>query len=253
VRWRFLDSGNLDGTEQMALDAGLMDRARETGEAVLRVYGWWRPTLSFGRHESARGRFDPVTLDRENVSAVRRPTGGRVLMHDREVTYSVTAPAPEDERLKESYRRINAILVAALAHLGVRAAEAPATQPRRPGGAACFAEPSAGELVVDGRKLVGSAQLRERGALLQHGSILIDDDQPRISALAAQPMTPALPAATLLACLGRAPAYDEVRDALAAALAWEAGEPEPLGTDEAAAFAAPHRAQFSSTEWTWRR
>jgi lipoate-protein ligase A len=253
LRWRFLDSGGLDGAEQMSLDAGLMDRARLTGEAVLRVYGWSRPTLSFGRHEPVRGRFVPDALERAKVGAVRRPTGGRVLMHDREVTYSVTAPAPENERLKESYRRINAILLAALGRLGVHVTEAPASAPRRPGGAACFAEPSEGELVVDGRKLVGSAQLRERGALLQHGSILIDDDQPRINGLAALKLVPALPAATLRGCLGRAPSYGEVRDALGAALADLEGEPEPLDAHDAAAFAAPHRAQFASAEWTWSR
>ncbi len=252
MRWRFLDSGDLDGAEQMSLDAGLMDRARETGEALLRVYGWSRPTLSFGRHESVLGRFDPDVLELANVGAVRRPTGGRVLMHHREVTYSVTAPAPEGERLQESYRRINAMLMAAIARLGVRVAEAPVSTPRRPGGAACFAEPSAGELVVDGRKLVGSAQVRERGALLQHGSILIDDDQPRIAELATQPVTPALPAATLRACLGRSPSYDEVRDALGAALAEAEGEPSGLDAVEAERFAAPHRARFSSAEWTWR-
>ena len=252
MRWRFLDSGPLDGAEQMALDAGLMDRARQTGEALLRVYGWSRPTLSFGRHESVRGRFVPEMLDRASVGAVRRPTGGRVLLHDREVTYSVTAPAPENERLNESYQRINGMLMVAIARLGVRVAEAPASQPRRPGGAACFAEPAAGELVVDGRKLVGSAQLRERGALLQHGSILIDDDQPRIAELAAQPLTPALPAATLRECMGRVPAYNEVCDALRAALAAAEGEPLSLDCNEAAHFGAPHRDRFSSAEWTWR-
>lgn len=252
MRWRFLDSGLLDGAEQMSLDAGLMDRARETGESHLRVYGWSRPTLSFGRHESVRGRFSPEALELAGVGAVRRPTGGRVLMHHREVTYSVTAPAPDGERLKESYRRINAMLMSAIARLGVRVAEAAANGARRPGGAACFAEPSAGELVVDGRKLVGSAQVRERGALLQHGSILIDDDQPRIVALALAPLTPAMPAATLRAALGRAPAYDEVRDALRGALADAAGDPLPLDACEAARFAAPHRGQFASAEWTWR-
>jgi lipoate-protein ligase A len=230
-----------------------MDRARQTGEAVLRVYSWSRPTLSFGRHESVRGRFAPEQLERENVGAVRRPTGGRVLMHDHEVTYSVTAPAPDDERLKESYRKINAMLIAALAQLGVPVAEAmPQTAARRPGGAACFTEPAAGELVVGNRKLVGSAQLRESGALLQHGSILIDDDQSRIAELAAQPITPALPAATLRAALGRAPEYNEVRDALYAALSAAEGEPLSLDGHEASQFAAPHRARFTNTEWTWR-
>ena len=252
MRWRFLDSRALDGAEQMALDAGLMDRARHTGEAVLRVYAWTRPTLSFGRHEAVRGRFAPGALERENVGAVRRPTGGRVLMHDREVTYSVTGPAPEGEGLKAGYARINAMLMSALARLGVSVSEAPRSTPRRPGGAACFAEPSAGELVVDGRKLVGSAQLRENGAFLQHGSILIDDDQPRIAALSAEPITAARPAATLRGCLGRAPAYDEVRDALRAALEAAEGAPLILDRDEAAELAAPHRRHFSSAEWTWR-
>lgn len=253
MRWRFLDSGVLDGAEQMALDAGLMDRARRTGEAVLRVYAWSRPTLSFGRHESVRGQFLPEVLERENVGAVRRPTGGRVLLHDREVTYSVTAPAPEDERLKDSYRRINAVLVDAIARLGVDVSEAAPSAARRPGGAACFAEPSEGELVVGGRKLVGSAQLREHGALLQHGSILIDDDQPRIAALSARALVPAQPAATLRGALGRAPAYAEVSRALAAALAELEQAPEALDPREAAGCAAPHREQFASAQWTWRR
>ena len=153
MRWRFLDSGGLDGAEQMAIDAGLMDRARETGEGVLRVYGWSRPTLSFGRHESVRGRFVPELLERENVGAVRRPTGGRVLMHHREVTYSVTAPAPEGERLKESYRRINAMLMAAIARLGVRVAEAPVSTPRRSTGLAAATAGRCGvlRLAVGGR------------------------------------------------------------------------------------------------------
>jgi lipoyl(octanoyl) transferase len=252
VRWRFLDSGALDGVEQMAIDAGLMDRARETGEAVFRVYGWSRPTLSFGRHESVRGTFDAGRLEHENVGAVRRPTGGRVLMHDHEVTYSVTAPAPEHERLQESYRGINEILVAALSRLGVSVMTAPASTPRRPGGAACFAEPAAGELVIGSRKLVGSAQLRERGALLQHGSILLDDDQSRVAELAAQPLTPALPAATLRGFLHRAVTHREVSDALRAALADAEGEPGELDAGEAARFAVLHRTRFSSPEWTWR-
>jgi lipoate-protein ligase A len=256
LRWRFLDSGALDGAEQMSLDAGLMDRARESGEGVLRVYRWARPTLSFGRHESVRGRFAPERLDALGIGAVRRPTGGRVLLHDREVTYSVTAPAAEGEPLTASYRRINALLVRALALIGVAVTEAPSGPARRPGGAACFAEPSGGELVTGGRKLVGSAQLRERGALLQHGSILIDDDQPRIAELASVPLIPAAPAATLHAQLGRVPSYAEVSGALRAALDLDSGAGGPVATLDAAEtepFAAMYRDRFSSVEWTWRR
>src|SRR6185369_8456546 len=101
----------------MAMDAGLMARARDTGEATLRVYGWQRPTLSFGRHESVRARFDPALLAAAGVDAVRRPTGGRVLLHDGEVTYSVTAPERESESIREAFARINGLLMAALARL----------------------------------------------------------------------------------------------------------------------------------------
>ena len=250
--WRTLDSGALDGAENMALDAGLMERARVSGEAVLRVYAWARPTLSFGRHEAVHSHFDAAQLEREGVSAVRRPTGGRVLMHDREVTYSVTAPSPDVGPLAEDYRAINALLRNAMERIGIVVTEAPGTGGRRPGGAACFAEPAAGELVVGNRKLVGSAQARERGALLQHGSILVADDQARINVLATAPLTPALPAATLTAALGRAPSYDEVRDALFGALHASVSGVESLGPALAGASAAPFRAQFADPEWTWR-
>ncbi|MBI1808332.1 MAG: octanoyltransferase [Gemmatimonadetes bacterium] len=253
LRWRLLDSGADDGVEQMAVDAGLMDRARATGEAVLRVYAWSRPTLSFGRHEAARGRFAPAALDAAGVGAVRRPTGGRVLLHDHEVTYSVTAPELDGEPLRESYHAINRLLLHALRALGVEAMEADPSPTPRPGSAACFAEPNAGELVVNGRKLVGSAQVRERGALLQHGSILLADDQGRIAALSGAPLTPAVPAATLADALGTAPTYGRVRDALALALREMHGDAAPLDAGEARRFAAPHRARFASPEWTWRR
>ncbi len=237
----------------MALDSGLLDRARVTGEAVFRVYAWSAPTLSFGRHEGVRGRFAAPALADAGIAAVRRPTGGRVLLHHREVTYSVTAPASAGEAGAASYRWINALLRAALARLGVFVSEAPAAPAMTPGGAACFAAPSAGELVIDGRKLVGSAQLRERGALLQHGSILIADDQGRIAELAAARVSPALPAATLTASLGRVPSYEEVREALLAALCDAFPAVAPLEALDADRIAAPHRARFADPEWTWRR
>src|SRR5215207_3150452 len=92
LRWRLLLSPPLGGPENMALDEALMARARRTGETVLRVYGWSRPTLSLGRNQRAAGLFDERALAERGVGVVRRPTGGRSLLHHREVTYSVTAP-----------------------------------------------------------------------------------------------------------------------------------------------------------------
>ena len=269
--WRFLDSGAADGAANMATDAALMARARRTGVATFRVYAWDRPTLSLGRHERARDRFDPARIAAHGVGVVRRPTGGRALMHDREVTYSITAPigAPAGAlSLGESYAAINALLLDALARLGVSATIAGsarrALRPLRPEGAACFAEPGAGELTVGDAKLVGSAQLREEGALLQHGSILLADDQGMIDALRSGEVA-GLPAtaraATLGAILGREVGYGEVRDALAGA--FERATGAPLGAPippETATESASLRADvarlmvaFAEPSWTWRR
>lgn len=253
MRWRWLASADAPGAEQMAVDAGLLDRAAQTGEGVVRVFGWDQPTLSFGRHERARGRFDPDTLERAGVGVVRRPTGGRVLLHDGEVTYSVTMPADERRGLRDVFADVNALLAAALGVLGVRTTMAAPGRERRPGTDACFAAPSAGELVVDGRKIVASAQVRERGAILQHGSILLSDLQARIPTLAAEPMDPPLPGATLTEAVGRAVARDEVGDALHRAAGDRFGELVALEAAEIEAWAAPHRSRFADPAWTWHR
>jgi lipoate-protein ligase A len=253
-RWRFLDSGTADGVTNMAVDAALLDHARATGEATLRVYAWSRPTLSLGRHERARGRFSPELLRKAGVDVVRRPTGGRALLHDHEVTYSVTARTG-DLALREAYAAVNALLTDALGRLGVRAGlAAPRGRTEQPGTSACFAEPNAGELVVGGAKLVASAQWQEHGAFLQHGSILLDDDQPRIAALTVGEPAPPTRAATLRALLGREIGYVEVRDALAQALRADVTSPPaapsiPVGTEPG----AEHRARFADPDWTWRR
>lgn len=264
ARWQLLRSGAADGVTNMATDAALMAHARRTGVATLRLYRWDRPTLSLGRHERARDVFDAGRMLAAGVGVVRRPTGGRALLHHREVTYSVTAP--DTLPLGESYRAINALLLDALARLGVAAhPAAPAGRPLRPEGAACFAEPAAGELVVEGAKLVGSAQLREEGALLQHGSILLADDQAMIAGLrrprgsggdpgvdARETDRPTAAAATLEGVLGRAVPADEVERAIVGALhdATAAGPLDPalLRPDLARLVIA-----FADPEWTWRR
>jgi len=238
----------------MALDAALISRARRTGDTVIRVYGWSGPTLSFGRNQRTAGTWHASTLASAGVGVVRRPTGGRALLHDHEITYSVTAPA--DAPLGATYARINALLVNALGRLGVPATIAPRARPASlPSATPCFAEPAAGELVVDGRKLVGSAQWRDGGVLLQHGSILVEDDQQRIGGLADAPPGTVPAPATLRALLGRAPGLEEMAACLLAAARALADpgaqqfEVERPVHDEADALSARYR----SDAWTWRR
>jgi lipoate-protein ligase A len=255
VSWRLLRSPALTGPENMALDEALMARARRTGETVLRVYGWSTPTLSLGRHQRARGIYRDDLLADRGIDVVRRPTGGRALLHHREVTYSVTAPSSAEAPLLAAYDEINALLARALTALGAPVSAAKSsTRAAGPTAAPCFAEPVRGELTLGGRKLVGSAQWRDRGALLQHGSILLDDDQSSIPALMHEPI-PSSPPATLRDALGRAPVMAEVADALFSAVrdSVDREASELQLDDELRRDTEYFAAHYRDDAWTWRR
>ena len=221
----------------------------------MRVYTWSEPTISFGRHQAARGTYDPGRARARGIAVVRRPTGGRSLLHHREITYSVTAPAHLAGSLRESYARINRLLVGGLRRLGVSVDVAvPRERALPPSAAPCFERPAAGELVVDGRKLVGSAQWRDQGALLQHGSILIEDDQPLVSKLGDEVSSPA-PAATLSAALGRIPSSNEVASTLFDAVReLECPTADVVETDAELETSTRRLIdRYVDDCWTWRR
>jgi lipoate-protein ligase A len=255
-RWRIVVTPASSGAENMALDEALMERARATGESVARVYAWSRPTISLGRNQTAKGLYDLDRIRAMDLEVVRRPTGGRAILHHREITYSVTAPAGETSGLGESYKNINAFLLDALSRLGVKAAiAAPTRKSAPPRMSPCFNEPSAGELTFDGRKLAGSAQWRADGALLQHGSILIADDQSILSSLAVE-RGPEIPApATLLDALGFAPSLDDVAEALTDAIeSIDGTRPAEFSLDDVVrARTSELVVRYSDDAWTWRR
>ena len=233
-----------------------MARSRQSGEWTLRVYSWSAPTLSLGRNQTAVGRYDLHRIHERGLGVVRRPTGGRAILHHREITYGVTGPVNDGGDLHASYVRINGLLLHALRSLGVDAAAfAPTRRAPIPDLAPCFDQPSAGELTVDGRKLAGSAQWRSEGALLQHGSILVADDQSSLADLAAAPQAPIPIPATLADALGHVPGVNELADALidAVRLREDGGarelEPEP----EVRAHAAALVVRYRDDAWTWRR
>ena len=257
--WRLLIVAPRSGAENMARDTALQARAARTGETVFSIYSWSRPTLSFGRNQPASGLYDVTKIHAAGIDVVRRPTGGRAILHNREITYSVTAPVQDAAPLREAYSRINRILQSGLSELGVpvavasraRRASAPSSRP-------CFESPGEGELVADGSKLVGSAQWRDNGALLQHGSILVDDDQSSLSALAAtaaREEIESIPApATLHALLGRAPDVEEVADAMFRAVrSLEDEGASELAEDEIREEALGRVPHFLDEGWTWRR
>src|SRR5690349_7174296 len=215
-RWRFLVAPPRSGAENMARDVALQTRAAQTGETVFSIYSWSRPTLSLGRNQPAIGLYNLEKIHADGIDIVRRPTGGRAILHNREVTYSVTAPIRGDS-LQETYARINGILQLGLSSLGVLVeAAAGSTRAAVPSIRPCFETPARGELVAEGAKLVGSAQWREDGALLQHGSILVDDDQSALLDLSVMPIDNHRwsPPASLHSLLGRAPDATEVASAM---------------------------------------
>jgi lipoate-protein ligase A len=242
----------------MARDSALQARAARTGETVFSIYSWSAPTLSFGRNQPALGRYDLEKLRASGIDVVRRPTGGRAILHHREVTYSVTAPIDEADPLRETYARINRILQSGFSRLGVFV-EAAARSERAavPSVRPCFETPGEGELVAEGAKLVGSAQWREGGALLQHGSILVDDDQSSLSVFAsgAESSELAIQApATLHALLGRAPDVREVANAMFDAVrSLEDDGASHLVENEIRDETLRHVPHFLDEGWTWRR
>jgi lipoate-protein ligase A len=179
--WRLIVDGLGSGARNMARDRDLLDQL-VAGErpATLRFYGWKPACISLGL-----GQREDV-LDLEAVHAaglevVRRPTGGQALLHDDELTYSVVASQQDPVvggTLMQSYHAISEALLAGLAQLGIAGVGAPC-EPRPATGLTpvCFASASAEEVLVEGRKLLASAQWRSRGAFLQHGSLLLGDRQ----------------------------------------------------------------------------
>jgi lipoyl(octanoyl) transferase len=258
-RWRLLLAPPRSGAENMARDTALQARAAKTSETVFSIYSWARPTLSLGRNQPAAGLYDLERIRTAGLDVVRRPTGGRAILHDHEVTYSVTAPLEDAEPLRGTYSRINRILLDGLSRLGVTAGPAaPTERAPAPSGRPCFETPAEGELVADGGKLVGSAQWRDGGALLQHGSILVNDDQsalPSFAAAAAEESSVSIAhPATLTALLGRAPDAAEVANAMFDAVrSLEDEDATEFTEDEIRAEALQHVPRFLDEGWTWRR
>jgi lipoate-protein ligase A len=176
---RLVHDDPLTGARNMAIDEALMESARR-GVTTVRFYGWQPGCLSFGRNQAAAGHYDADAATARGIDIVRRPTGGRAVYHHRELTYSVTAPADTWGSLRDAYCRINRALATGLQALGAPVAcagERTRGAAPRPTARACFRDPLPGEVTAEGRKLIGSAQWRVGGALLQHGSLLLVNEQ----------------------------------------------------------------------------
>lgn len=206
--WRLIHSGHLSGPANMAIDEAILRGVAQGGRPTLRFYGWEPPAISVGVFQDVENEIDLVMCKSLGIDVVRRPTGGRAVLHDVEVTYSLILPEESGiipKGITESYRAVSEGIVRGLASLGLDAKmvslrrkgdKAPSTQAPRSGryvitveapdqgsaSAACFDSPSWYEVTVGGKKIVGSAQMRRMGVLLQHGSIPLELDAEKFFA-----------------------------------------------------------------------
>jgi lipoate-protein ligase A len=180
---RLLPFAAADGATNMAADEAMLEAAADRELASLRFYTWSEPTLSLGYFQSAAGRELP------NLSAlpwVRRSTGGAAIVHHHELTYSFALPARAEWKSTESWIcRLHKLLQVVLLDCGIASRVVVCGEQRKFGEVLCFLHHTPGDLVIEGSKIAGSAQRKMRGALLQHGSLLLRHSEfaPQLSGM----------------------------------------------------------------------
>jgi lipoyl(octanoyl) transferase len=210
--WRLIDEGPLDGPSNMALDEALLSCFdAQHSLPVLRLYGWEPPALSVGRYQDAATALDLELCAADGIPVVRRMTGGGIIYHAQELTYSIVC-APEQlgeaVGVKGGFRRLCGFLLGTYQRLGLDAAFATdlnhAGAPLGQRTAFCFAGKEEFDVLVNGQKIGGNAQRRLRGAILQHGSIPLESCVPQGLRYLRDP-APGAAAAVSLAELGLRP------------------------------------------------
>lgn len=261
-----LETGYADGATNMAIDEAILLAVME-GKAppTLRFYGWHPPCLSVGYGQPVREEVDVEECRAAGVDIVRRPTGGKAILHAEELTYSVILPADHplaQGTVLDSYRRLSYGLIKGLEILGVEAWQAGPLEDSGYTSAACFEVPTDYEVKWRNRKIVGSAQLRRRGGLLQHGSIPLRGDVAAIvdflllSPTQKQGLRERLRnrAATLEEALGKSITWAETLSAMAQGfkeafgLRLISGELTPYEREQAERL----KRKYLSAEWTFK-
>ena len=188
--WYFINSGPCRPSYNMALDEALLDW-HSNGEIppVIRFYEWNPATLSIGYFQAAMKEINLQAVQEQGLGFVRRPTGGRAVLHEAELTYSIIVSenySDMPQTVTEAYRVLSEGLLIGFRNLGLDAyfsvpdSEEKKNDLKQPKSAVCFDAPSWYELVVEGKKVAGSAQTRQKGVILQHGAILLDLDEEKL-------------------------------------------------------------------------
>lgn len=267
--WRLIIDGSSNGASNMAVDQAVAEAAA-AGRVLptMRFYQWCPPCVSLGRNQPISD-VDASRCSARGFDIVRRPSGGRAILHIDELTYCIAAPASESRvvgGVLEVYHLLTAGLLSALQSLGIPAQEAGPSPPEDAGtSAACFRVPSAHEVVLSGRKLLASAQCRQAGWVLQHGSLPLRGDVGRIADVLALPGDDQRKAlrcalrsrsATVADVLGSEQSSERMVEVLAEGWAgalnvvWRQGELTPWERGRAAEL---QQTKYADRAWTERR
>lgn len=235
---------------QMAIDTAMVSVADHDGITLLRLYRWRGDCVSFGANESAARHWNRQLFEAAQVGTVRRPTGGRAVWHGAaDLTYAWTGPAATPAEVRRLYRDLHETLASALGGAGRMVALASSRGTPGLGPGACFDLPVGGEVLVDGRKVIGSAQRVYGHRLLQHGAIAVHDRQQELSRF--QLAGPARPPSVRHGALD-----DAVITAARIAEAWEAEGARIAGpelTSRILLASVEHQSHYLDPAWTWRR
>jgi lipoate-protein ligase A len=184
--WRYLDTGFLSGYENMAIDEAVFLSCQQ-GKSLptIRLYGWTPPAVSLGYFQKAENAINFEACKRRGVDVVKRLSGGRAVLHDKELTYSLICPEgtpPFGKTILETYRTISMCLISALKNLNLDVKWVTSKEKHssfrhlNDKTVSCFSSPSWYEITVEGKKICGSAQKRGGGVWMQHGAILLEHD-----------------------------------------------------------------------------
>jgi len=268
--WRLLRHAPAPGAWNMSVDEAVLESVvAGKSPPTLRLYAWAPACLSLGLAQPVSD-VDVAALAERAWTCVRRPTGGRAILHIDELTYAVIAPLNDPVvagGVLESYQRLAQWLLASLENLALsaradRAYAIPAGS--SPKGPVCFEVPSNYEITVEGKKLVGSAQARRRNGFLQHGTLPLFGDLARITSVlafnsaaergsAAQRLLEH--AATVENVLGRRISWSTAADAFAACFPQQFNlrlEPGELSVGEQIRAEELARQKYASPDWTYR-
>jgi lipoate-protein ligase A len=169
---RLLPFATFDGSTNMAADEAMLETAAERGMASLRFYTWTEPSLTLGYFQPASvGEHHPNLI---SLPCVRRSTGGAAIVHDHELTYAFALPPSSEWKSSESWIcRFHHLVQKVLDEVGVATQMVVCGQEQKLGEVLCFLHQTPSDLLLCGSKVAGSAQRKYRGALLQHGSLLL--------------------------------------------------------------------------------